>query len=257
MEKMFSLPRDVIALSGITSKNTSRVELHAVHFDGKNAMAADGHRMAIIPLDNPELAGVSLNLGEMKRPKAAFVTFIKTGETRFLSDAGAADVAECAQPNYQAVLPAVSPDTHHAIALNLELLSGLYKAIDSENKGEKKGILTLLISKENKLDGIGVVSSNSSGIGILMPCQPFGGAGYPGAFEKFNAISGKAAPLSSDVAAVFEQEVEVAEAFKPVARETEAVPEVEDDSELMEEEENTGFVGADEAEQVEDEAWVA
>ncbi len=281
--KMFSLPRDVIALSGVSSKNTSRTALNAVHFDGKNAMASDGHRLALVPFDNPELAGVSLNLGEVKKPKSAYIVFTKTGETRFLSEVGPADVVDCAPPDYNAVIPFVSPDTHWALALNVELLVGLYKAIDDETKGDKKGFLTLLISKRDNLDAIGVVSSNSAGIGVLMPCRPFGGAGFPGAFEKYNAISGKAlpvaeevaeveeaaaaeaegegepvaeeaAPLSSDVAAVFKQPGEVADAFKtPVAEE---VDPYSWEAEMMEEEEGEAAPveeDEDEAEMMEEE----
>ncbi len=276
--KMFSLPRDVIALSGVSSKNTSRTALNAVHFDGKNAMASDGHRLALVPFDNPELAGVSLNLGEVKKPKSAYIVFTKTGETRFLSEVGPADVVDCAPPDYNAVIPFVSPDTHWALALNVELLIGLYKAIDDETKGDKKGFLTLLISKRDNLDAIGVVSSNSAGIGVLMPCRPFGGAGFPGAFEKYNAISGKAvpvagetapvegdeaapvaeeiaqveeaAPLSSDVAAVFKQPGEVADTFKtPVVEEAEEVDPYSWEAEMMEEEGEAALVEEDEAEQ--------
>ena len=179
MEKTFSLPREIIALSGITSKNTSRVGLHAVHFDGKR----DGRGWTLHGNNPARKSGTGRGEPESWRNEKAKNRFRHVHQNRgnpLPVRCGAADVAECSQPNYKAVLPAVSPDNlYHAIALNLELLSGLYKAIDSGGTREIRKIWPILISKANKLDAIGVVSSNSPGIGDFNAVPAFRRRGYP------------------------------------------------------------------------------
>lgn len=234
MEK-FTLSKQLIALSAITSENKSRQILQTVHIGETRAIATNGHMMAILPIatdtntdGDTEFnhvqgvpAGTNLNLRGLKahkstsgRERAGFYDFIPTGNggenyEQFLSSCGMVETIEGTFPDPAQVTPTVSLETHFAISLNAEYLLTLMKALREQGHKDDAAI-TLLLPRNEALDAVGILTNTGKGAGILMPMRQYSnGEAKTWAAEqcvRFNLITGKAMPVETPLEAEAEPE---------------------------------------------------